>query len=147
VIVRELPERGRAIDQDVGVPVAHGFERLPEHELALRSIHQLDLRADQILARGRHVEIGEVYALLDDGVDRQLVDEGVVDRPRGFVAGDSEPARRVPLGIHVDHEDGPFGDGQRRAEVDGRRGLPDSALLVGDRYDPGHSGFLRGCGG
>src|SRR5690606_41718523 len=49
---------------------------------------------------------------------------------------DAEPGRGVALRIEIHHEH-PFASrGQCRAEVDGRGGLADAALLVGDRDHP-----------
>ena len=43
----------------------------------------------------------------------------------------------VALRVEVDHQDPLAELGQRRRDVDGRRGLADAALLVGDHDDPG----------
>ena len=44
-----------------------------------------------------------------------------------------QTCRGVALGVEVDDEGAVADLGQGRAEVDGRRGLPDPALLVGRR--------------
>ena len=48
---------------------------------------------------------------------------------------DPHARRGIALGIEVDDQDPVVELGQRRAEVDGGRGLADTALLVGDRDD------------
>jgi hypothetical protein len=41
----------------------------------------------------------------------------------------------VALRVHVDHEDTQPAERQRSGKIDGRRGLADAALLIGDRDD------------
>jgi hypothetical protein len=42
------------------------------------------------------------------------------------------------LRVHVDQEDGLLGEGQRRRDIDGRRGLSDAPLLIRDSDDAAH---------
>ena len=53
---------------------------------------------------------------------------------------DADATGGVALRIGVEEQSAPFGDGERGGEVDGRRGLSDAALLVGDSYNMGHGG-------
>jgi hypothetical protein len=47
----------------------------------------------------------------------------------------SDAAREVGLGIHVDEENALFGQSQRGGEIDGRGGLADAPFLIGDGSD------------
>ena len=48
------------------------------------------------------------------------------------LAAEADAAGEVGLGVDVDQEDAALGQRERRGEVDGRGGLPDATLLVGD---------------
>src|SRR5690606_21653963 len=138
-VQRQQPERGRAVHQDEVVPLAHRLQRAPQHQLALRSVDQLDLGADQVAARGGDVEEREVEAADEDVVDRHPLDHDVVHRRLHVGAVDADPAGRVALGVHVDDERAPLGDGQAGTQIDGGRGLADAALLVRYGNDAGHA--------
>ena len=77
---------------------------------------------------------------LHDGVrDLGLPDQHIIyGRPRRRILH-AETARRVSLRIDIEDEGALFGNGERGAEVDRGRGLPDTALLVRDRYYVGHA--------
>src|SRR5690606_28961521 len=138
-VQRQQAERGRAVHQDEVVLVAHGLERAAQHQLALGTVDQLDLRADQVAARGRDVEEREVEAADEDLLERQSLDHDVVHGRVHVRALDADPAGRVALGVHVDDERAPLGDGQAGTQIDGGRGLADAALLVRYGNDAGHA--------
>ena len=50
----------------------------------------------------------------------------------------SDAARQVALWIDVHEEHALVAERERRREIDGRRGLADPALLIGDRNDASH---------
>jgi hypothetical protein len=64
-----------------------------------------------------------------------------------LVLADADAAGRVALRVAIDEECALLRDGEAGGEVDGGRGLTDSALLVGDRDDSGHGGDVREAGG
>jgi hypothetical protein len=51
-------------------------------------------------------------------------------------SGDAETGRGVALRVEIDHQHARADRGQRRGEIDRRRGLADAALLVGDDQYP-----------
>src|SRR5690606_3952274 len=136
-VEREEAERRGAIDQDEVVLLADPFQRPTENELALGPPDQLDLGADQVAAGRHHIQIRKVHLPADDLLDLHPLDEDVVDRRVQLGSFEAEPTGRVPLRIDVDDEDLPLGHGEAGAEVDRGRGLPDTALLIGNRYDAG----------
>src|SRR5690606_12118000 len=138
-VQRQQAERRRAVHQDEIVPAARRLERAPQHQLALRTVDQLDLGADQVAARGRHVEERKMEAADDDVVERGSLDHDVVHGRVHVRALDADPAGRVALRIHVDHERAPLGDSQAGAQIDGGRGLANAAFLVRDGDDAGHA--------
>ena len=78
----------------------------------------------------------------DAGLEQHVVDadaalhQQVVDRAVELVRLHAEPDRQRALRVEVDEQDPAAELGQRRAEVDRRRGLADAALLVAQRDDP-----------
>ena len=80
---------------------------------------------------------------LDAVLDRDVVHDHVVDRALDVAVADAEPGRGVALRIEVDDEHPESELGEGGAEVHGRRGLADAALLVGDREDPGQRRSAR----
>ena len=78
-------------------------------------------------------------------VDRHPgLDEDVVDRRIQLVVGHPEARRQGSLRVKVDEQDAPTVLGQTRAQVDGRRGFANAALLVAHRDDLGRT--VRGLG-
>ena len=65
--------------------------------------------------------------------------EQVVDRAVELVGLHAEADRERALRVEVDEEHPAAVLGERRAEVDGGRGLADAALLVRHRDDPGRA--------
>ncbi len=80
----------------------------------------------------------------DDGVaQRRFADQHVIGRIAPVAAIDAETGRGVALRIEIDDQDVFADGGERRAEIDGRRGLADAALLIGDGEYPGRLCRLR----
>ena len=126
----EVEGRG-AIDQDEVVVVADFGEAFAEAELAVGEVDQFEVGADQVLVGGDDVEtfeIGGADGVLEVGVAQKDVVEA------GFVGifGDAEAAGGVALGVGIDDQDPDVIGGQGGGEIDGGRGLPDSAFLVGN---------------
>ena len=72
-------------------------------------------------------------AVGDDGfAQRRFADQHVVGRDAAVAAVDAEAGRGVALRIEIDDQHALADGGERRAEIDRRRGLADAALLVGD---------------
>jgi hypothetical protein len=63
--------------------------------------------------------------LADDGVvNRTIADQDIVDGCANLVRLDTDPARRVALGVAVNEERPLFGGCEARGQVDGGRGFP-----------------------
>ena len=75
-------------------------------------------------------------------VARQRLVDGAAD---GGLALQAEAAGGVALRIDVDEEDGVAGEREGGGEVDGRGGLADAALLVGDGYHLSFQRVMRHC--
>src|SRR5690606_32833905 len=125
--------------QDEIVLLADPFQRPTEHQLTLRPPDQLDLGADQVTAGWHHIQIRKVHLPTDDLLDLHPLDQDIVDRRVQLGAFETESTGRVPLRIDVDDENLALGHGEAGAEIDRGRGLPDTALLIGNRYDAGHA--------
>ncbi len=68
-----------------------------------------------------------------DVVDDRLAAQQLVDREPLAADVEAEPAGAVALRVEVDEDHLASQLGQRRTEVDGRRGLAHTAFLVDDR--------------
>ena len=143
---REQSKRRRTIDQDVVVVGQDGRQRLGEDSLSVADAHKLDLRSGQVPV-GRHDVQAAVPrdSSVNGAEDRKPADQDVVDR-RPPVLRKPQPAGRVPLGVHVHDQNANVVGSQRRPQIDGRRRLPDAALLVRQGNDLGHVGSVSGQG-
>ena len=107
--------------------------------------HHLDLRARQLaIGRNQHEAIDDGRNDERPGIGRgRLCYQGVVNRAaRPGLALQADAAREIALGIDVDEQHPPVGDGERSGQVDRRRGLADAPLLVGDRNDSCHKWLI-----
>src|SRR6185436_10156792 len=77
---RQRPQGGGAVDEDVGVPLARGFQSACEEGLAVAVRRQLDGSAGQLGARGYDVEVLEA-GRVDDFLERGTVQQVVGRRP------------------------------------------------------------------
>ena len=77
---------------------------------------------------------------------RRFADQHVVGRDAAVAAVDAEPGRGVALRIEIDDQHALADRGERRAEIDRRRGLADAALLVGDGEHARRLGRLGALG-
>ena len=136
----EKIERGRAIDQHIGVVgvrrrvgVQRG-DRVAQPEGAAGRGAELELEAGEIHGGGRDVQPryrGRHHAL----AQLRFADQHVIGRAVAVAAVDAEAGRGVALRIEIDDQH-PLADrGERRAEIDRGGGLADAALLVGERQD------------
>src|ERR1035441_3805258 len=133
-----------AIDQDEAVGVADPGQALAEAVLAMRGVGEFQVRRDQVFVGGEDVqafEAGGAYGVPGLGVAEQDVVEA------GFVGvfGDTEPAGGVALWVGVPHQDRYIVGCQGSGEVDGGRGFPDAALLVGNSEDSAQAFRLACC--
>src|SRR5829696_2988319 len=130
---RQQSETRRRVDADEVVVLENRPERLLERALAADLRRHRDLRAGEVDRRARDVDL----ALADDLADRRVVDEHVVHRHLERVGVDPLRHRQVALRVEVHAEDAVprLGEGDR--EVEGRCGLGDAALLVGEDDDLG----------
>ena len=123
---RQQAERGRRVDEDVVVAVAHLDERLLERALAADQRRQRELGAGEVDRRDGDVDLDG----LDHVRDRDAVDEDVEHRALDRVGVHPLAHREVALRIEVDEEHALALLAQRDAEVERRRRLRDAALLV-----------------
>ena len=105
--------------------------------LAVVERDEFDVGAEQVLVRRDEAEVvdlgGERRLLGRDLAHDDLVGAGAVG-----IAEEAEPAGGVGLGIAVDQQRARAERGERGRQVDGGRGLADSALLVRDCDDASH---------
>ena len=94
--------------------------------------------ADEVLCRRQHIEKGNADVACDHFIRITPVDHHVIERRVEFAFAEPDTTGGVALGIGVDEQRALFRDGERRGEIDGRRGLPDAALLVGNGDNSGH---------
>ena len=124
---RQQAERGRRVDQDVVVVVLHRRERLLERPLAADHARERELGAGEI-DRGN----GEVDLLVMDHLgDRNPVHEHVEHRALDRVRIQALAHGQVALWIEVDQEYLQALFCERDTEIQRRRGLRHSTLLVG----------------
>ena len=142
----EQAQRRLAVDQHVVVAVQHRMQRAGQRLLAADLVDQLDLRCRQVDVARHQVHV------LDPGVDQHVVDghprldQQVVHGVLELVVRHAEPRRQRALRIEVDQQHPPAVLGQAGAQVDGRRGLADAALLVAHRDDLGRAVHSLGLG-
>ena len=111
--------------------VAQRLEGVAQAVLAKLEGHQFDVGAEQVLVRGDHAEVLELGGerrLLG----RDLAHDDLVGAVAVGIAEEAEAAGGVGLRVAVDQQRAGAERGERCREVDGGRGLADSALLVGD---------------
>jgi hypothetical protein len=117
---------------------AQRLQSVTQAILALIERYELDVGAEQVLVRGDDAEVvdlGGQHRLLG----RDLAHDDLVRAEAFGIAEEAEPAGSVGLRIAVDQQRADPEGGERRSQVDGGRGLADSALLVGDCDDASHS--------
>ncbi len=147
-VERQQAERGRAVEDHVGVALDVGAERVAEARAAIGGVDELELGGDEVLRRGDDVEQRDRRAT-DDVRHRGLPDEHVVDRALHRLPAHADAARGVALRVAVDEQRPLLCRGEARGEVDGCRRLANPAFLVGDGENhgrSGHSATRRGRG-
>jgi hypothetical protein len=139
----------RAVDEDrverLTIWRAGGFgERVAKDELTTNDASKLDFRGREVDMRRSHPEVrlGRLPHL------RELTAAGkhLVDIRNFAMRAEAKMQRGVGLGIEVDQTDALAAGGERGAQVDGRRGFADAALLVDDG-DGAHDGVLKAVNG
>ncbi len=134
-------ERGWAVDQHVAVAMrgvdggVEAGQRGPQSESAVALLCNFELEARQIHGGGRDVQPRH-RRFPDRLTERDRSDQDVVGRARPVLVADAKSGRSVGLRVKVDEHVRALSDRRKRgAEVDGRGGLADPALLVGQRED------------
>src|SRR4051794_22821102 len=136
---RERAERGRTVEEDEVVLRRAGGEGFGEVALSRRSaLRELDDGARELRLRRHQVEVRELRVLCELRKGR-AVEEVVARRA---VRAHPEAGRRVCLRIEIDDERALAGLRKAGGEVDGSRRLPDAALLIRKRVDPGHAAIV-----
>ena len=124
--------------------VADFGEAFAEAVFAAVEVDEFQVGADQVLVGGDDVEAfeaGRADGVLEVGVAEQDVVEAGLVR----VFGDAEAAGGVALGVGIDHQDAYVIGRERSGEIDGGRGFPDAAFLVGDSEDSAQAFRLTCC--
>jgi hypothetical protein len=136
---RQQPERRRAVDEHVihvELVERRRREGLPQPVLPGHHADELDLCAGQVDG-GRDAEQVRRCRALGRGLRQpDLAQQGLVHRRRAQTMVHAESRACVALRVEVDHEHPDAVHRQRGRDVDRAGGLPDAALLVGDRHHP-----------
>ena len=117
-------------------------QRVPQHELGVVDVGQLDDRAGQVGRRRAARESRRSPSPVDLG-RAVAAAEQPVDRPLGARGLDAQPAGGVALRIEIDEQHLGAGLGEAGGDVDGGGRLADAALLVGDGDDASHGKWAR----
>ena len=135
-VQRQQPERGWRVDEDEVEVVANRREDALQPMLAAVERDELDLGAGQLAVGWNQRQA--LDSCWDDRSGR-LCRQGVINGARRLTL-EPETTGEVRLRIEVDEEDPLLRDGERRSQVEGGRGLADTALLVSDGdYPRGHN--------
>ena len=131
-------ERGRAVDQHVGVVGAAASaavergERVAQPEGAVALAARSRARSpDRSMVDGTMCSRGTAVSWIASRIV-DLADQHVVGRAAAVLAVDAEAGRGVALRIEVDDQHVLADRRERGAEIDRGRGLADAALLVGE---------------
>src|ERR1035441_10050803 len=135
---------GGTTRENEAVGVAGRSSYLAEAVLAMGDVDEFQVGADQVLVGGDDVQAFESGGA--DGVPRVgVAKQDVVEAGFVGVFGDTGPAGGIALRVGVHHQD-PYVVGcQGSGEVDGGRGFPDAALLVGNSEDSAQAFRLACC--
>src|SRR5690606_1802317 len=133
----EQPERGRAVDDDeINRIVAQELlQCATQTEFARDLRYQLDLRVGELNRARRTAKVLGFRVVLNDLTEREIVDADVIDGLGVSRVLHSEGRRCISLRIEVDHQYFRAEIGEGGCQIDGSRGLPDTALLVRHRED------------
>ncbi len=136
---RQQVQRRGTVDQHVvQAKLVHRrlAQRIVQQETALFIAHQLDIRRAQV-DRGRHDHEPVDRGRLDHLVQRDILDQQLIGGHVPVRRFDPQPGRGIALRVDIHHQNPLSAFDQRRGQVDCRRGLADTALLVGDGNDSG----------
>ncbi len=137
----EQVERGRAVDQHVGVVGVRRdvvVQSLRSRRAAGRRgrgvVPSSSSRPERSMVEAAMCSRGTAVA--HHGIaQRRLADQDVVGRAAAVAAIDAEPGRGVALRIEIDDQDALADRGECGPEIDRCGCLADAALLVGERQD------------
>src|SRR4029079_14094313 len=139
-VEREQAERGRTVDEDPVEVLAQRLEQTPQPALAVDEAHKLDVGAGETAVSGHDLQV--VDGARDDEArrieGRVALERAVYRAARGLLPTQPDAACRVALRIEVDEQHLLVGERERGREIDGGRGLPYPALLIGNRDDSSH---------
>src|ERR1017187_1151174 len=127
----EQVQGGRAVDEDKAVILADFRDALTKAEFAVGDVHEFQVGADQVLVCRYEMEplkIGRHDCVFWRNIPKQYV----IGAWPGRVFGNAGARGGVAMGIGVDHYYSEVVCGQRGGQIDGGRGLTDSAFLIGD---------------
>ena len=130
----EQAQRGRRVEEDVVVALAHRVEGALQGALAPDHLGERHLCARKVDGGGGHVEL----ALVDDVLDGRAMHEDVVHALVEPLRVDPLAHGEVALGVHVDGEHAQVVLAQRSAEIHGGCGLGYAALLIREGDDMRH---------
>src|SRR5581483_2314544 len=127
----------RAVQHHELEALAHPRQALPQAELALLRLHQLQVGADQVLGRGNQPQVLEA-GRQDNLLGRGCAGDQAVSAWSAWIFSESYPAGSVRLRIAVHQQCRNLGSGKGGSQVNGRGGLAYASLLVGYRNYPSH---------
>src|SRR5439155_2029877 len=112
-------------------------QHIPKPELAPLHVHELEIRADQVLMRGNDPELLE-----RSGLQRLFRRAGTHEQMVGTdsirIFDQAQATGSVRLRVAVNEQGVYFRCRERRGQINGSRSLPYAALLVGYRDDASH---------
>ena len=151
---RHNPQTRRAVDEDVVQPGQAApapaeqvvAKRLAELGLASGGVDELDLHGGDVDRRGQAPQVLGEARLRDDVLDARALDQHVVDRGVLLPVLHAQSRGGVALRVRIDDEDMEAALGERRGDIDRRRRLADTALLVRDGDHPSLLGARKADG-
>ena len=111
------PSDGGRIDQDEVEPIAQRGQQVAKPPLPIGQRDELDFRARQVPVRGNQPQVLDTRFQRKRRriLNRLRRRQGLIDGAGGGgLPFQAEPAREVPLRVHVHHEDPLLGEGQSR---------------------------------
>ena len=127
-------EGGGAVDQNELVLVANGFDLSGEDGFAIVGGNQVEIGTNEVLVGWQEIQPFS-FGVTNGFVYPNAIYENLVDGGKTLRFLDSQTAGGVSLGIGIDQQDFDLARGKRGCEVDGGRGFPYAALLVGNSND------------
>src|SRR4030095_1124068 len=138
----EKAERRRAVEEYVIVFIANRAQCRAKPVFTSHETDELDLCATEFLIGSNEIEKGD-FRWSNRLPNIPLIDQHFIDSLDPFALEDPKPATGIRLRIKVDEKCFSFGSRKTCREVDRRRRLPDTTLLIRNRDHSGES-FLPG---